>query len=318
MNLIDTYLYQIFLNFPATRMIDNLVYKFSKSKNNLDIILTKLSLLSQNVKNVSDLDVILIAGCPRSGTTLARALIGMHPGIACPQSECYFLTLLKSPDVLKSIFNFSAEEINNFKKIFNEDATSFAEHVLKFYMQKEKKQFVALKAPIYVTIVDEIFKHFPNMKFIHCIRDGRDVVCSLRTFPKRRFVKGEIVPTNIKNPFGACIKKWISHVKLGRRWMDSDQYFEVKYEDLVNNTQIAMKKIFDFIGVEMPSKEQLQSYYKYEKDEKHPQNIEIGKPIYKESIERWKTDLSIREQEKFKKLAGDLLIMLGYENDNNW
>jgi len=313
----DPYVYQKLITVPPMGIIDTLLYELSKKELNLDILLQKM-FTTKKAPNTSDLDIIVIGGCPRSGTTLARALIGMHPRIAAPQSECHFLASLKNPNYLKNIFDFSSKEIDNIKEEFDEETIRFIEYVLRLYMKKEGKQLVALKAPVYITLSDELFNRFPNMRLIHCLRDGRDVACSLRTFPKKRIVNWKAVPVKTRNSFGWCVRAWVAHVNSGRKSMKSDKYMEVKYEDLVYAPIITMKKIFDFLNLEMPDEDQLLSYYKFEKDEKHPQNIEIGRAIYEKSIARWKTDMSNGEKEKFKKMAGELLITLGYEKDLNW
>ncbi|UCD14486.1 MAG: sulfotransferase [Thermoplasmatales archaeon] len=314
---IDLVMFMIWTRLPLLRIINNLVFRISRGTSTLEILLIKILLLTKKIRCISNLNIIVIGGCPRSGTTLARALIGMHQKIACPQQECYFLMNIKNPAILKETFDFSLEEINKLGGKY-EDIVSFAENVLRLYMQKEGKQLVALKAPIYVTIIDELFHHFPNMKFIHVLRDGRDAACSLRTFPKRKIANGEIVPINIRNPFDWGIRLWVSCVNRGRKWMKSDRYIEVKYEDLVNDSVNTVKRIFDFLGVEMPDKNQLLSFYKYEKGERHPQNIEVGRPIYKTAIGRMKTDMSENEKEMFKYLAGEMLMELGYEKDLDW
>ena len=79
-----------------------------------------------------------------------------------------------------------------------------------------------------------------------------------------------------------------------------------------------MKKVFDFLNLDMISKERILSFYKYEDEFKHPQNIEVGKSIYGKSIGRWKRDLSKKEIKMFKRMAGDLLIELDYEYSLDW
>ena len=304
------------------RLVDDLIYRISRKNLTLNILVIRILLFTKKLRYISNLNVIVIGGCARGGTTLARALIGTHPKIACPQQECNILLYIdpfyiKDPVVLEEVFNFSTKEIDYLREKC-EDTVYFAENALRLYMQKEGKQFVAVKKPLYVTIIDRLFHYFPNMRFIHVIRDGRDTACSLRTFPKRKLVNGKIAPTNRKNPFDLCIRLWAASVNRGRKWMKSDQYIEVKYEDLVNDTVNTMKRIYNFLGVEMPAKNQLLSFYKDEKDEKHLQTIGVGRPIYKKSIGRWKKDMNEREKEMFKRMAGDMLIELGYEKDLDW
>jgi len=75
----------------------------------------KAWLFTKKLKYTSNLNPIVIGGCPRSGTTLARSLIGIHPEIASPKNEYNILMWIKNNDILESIFGFSAEEISTLK-----------------------------------------------------------------------------------------------------------------------------------------------------------------------------------------------------------
>jgi len=305
------------LGSPPFQLLDRYIFWISRRNYNYEVLLHKFFLKIRKMKKTSEIPIILIGGCTRSGTTLARALIGMHPKIACPQKECLIYNI-KTPHFLESTFDFSTEEINHLKTKFNEDNLTFAERVISLYLKKSNKEFIALKAPLYVTVVNELFKIFPNMKFIHMIRDGRDVACSLKTYPNKEVIGDKIYQINSRNPLSWCIRKWITFMAAGIKQRGSKGYIEIKYEDLVNSPVETMKNLFEFLELDMPSKDQLLSYYKYEIDIKHPQNIEIGKPIYNKAIERWKRDMSKSEKAYFKRVAGSLLIKTGYEKDFNW
>jgi len=296
-------------------ILDSIIFKLSKKKTIYDTLRYKTWLFTMRKKQISDFNPIIIGGCPRSGTTLVRAMIGKHPEIASPEPEYNILMWINQEDVLANVFNFSKREINDLK---NKDHIVFAENILKHYMNKELKKMVAIKHPYHILIIDEIFHYFPNMKFIHILRDGRDASCSLRIHPKRKIVNGEIIPTNIINPFNWCIRKWVISVNKGMKWRNNGNYIEIKYEDLIKEPLETMKKIFNFLDLPMIPKEKLLEFYKFEKDEKHLQNIEVGQPLYNKSIGRWKKDMNNEEKELFKKIAGKLLIELGYEKDNNW
>jgi hypothetical protein len=65
------------------------------------------------------------------------------------------------------------------------------------------------KTPGNVRVLDRIFEYFPRARFIHVIRDGRDVVCSTRTHPKFRVVDGKEVLTGILRPADECAERWV-------------------------------------------------------------------------------------------------------------
>ena len=68
----------------------------------------------------------------------------------------------------------------------------------------------------------------------------------------------------------------------------------------------------------MVPQEKIYNFYKNQNDKNHLQNIEVGQPIYKNTIGRWKNDMNEKEIVLFKKMAGEHLIELNYERDNNW
>ena len=299
------------------KSIDNLIYTLSGKKAISDTIRFKLRVYTRKLRSISDFNPIIIGGCPRSGTTLARALIGMHPKIRSPQRECNILLSFDFIEKLAENLELTKEEINNIKKR-SKERIQYIEQVIKLYLKKGEKQIIALKHPYHIIMIDKLFYHFPNMKFIHLIRDGRDVACSLRNFPKRKIVKGKIVPNDVINPIDMGIRKWVSCINRGGKWQTSKNYIEIKYEDLINDSVNTMKKIFDFLSLEMIDEGKLLNFYKYEQDHKHIQNIEVGMPIYKRAIGRWKTDMNKSEIKTFKKMANDKLIEYGYEKDFDW
>ena len=304
-------------NLEKHRIIDSLIYRTSRKTAIFETLRFKAWLFSKKLKYTSNLNPIVIGGCPRSGTTLVRSLIGIHPEIASPKNECNILMWITNKDILRNVFDFSTKDINTLKTK-NKDLILFAEKVLKLYMQKEGKKLVALKHPFHILIIDELFRYFPNMKFIHVIRDGRDVSCSLRTHPKRKMVKGEIVQNTTNNPFNWCIRRWVSCINQGKKWRKSNRYIEIRYEDLVNNSVNTVEKIFKFLDLKMIAEDKILNFYKYEKDEKHLQNIEVGEPIYRKTIGRWNKDMTEKEIKMFKRMAGDILIKFGYEGDFKW
>ncbi|MBC6453907.1 MAG: sulfotransferase [Hormoscilla sp. SP5CHS1] len=92
--------------------------------------------------------------------------------------------------------------------------------------------------------MDRLHQVFPKAKFIHLIRDGRDVCLSL---------------ANTKW-YGVAIEKqaayWCEMVNAGiesGRKLGEDLYIEIKYEDLVLKSEETLKKICKFLAEEYDS-----------------------------------------------------------------
>src|SRR6266478_4880458 len=197
-------------------------------------------------RHVSEQSPIIIGGCQRSGTTLLRVMLDSHPHIACgPESGLLAGSFL--PQKLTKRFNVPTDEIWRLWGMAKDHA-DFVDRFLTRYAFDRGRQRWAEKTPHHARFLEYIFRHFPKAKFIHMIRDGRDVVCSIRTHPKYRIVDGKKVATGIRKPIEPCIDSWLRETANGLRWRDHPSYFEVRYEDLVNAPELQLRQLCDFIG----------------------------------------------------------------------
>ncbi|MBU0498208.1 MAG: sulfotransferase [Candidatus Thermoplasmatota archaeon] len=298
-------------------LLDALIYHTSHKMKTYDTLRFNLWINRQRPHYISTGAPILIGGCPRSGTTLARALLSVHPQIASPEQEFNLLMWITQDTILKNILELTNQELTDLRD-HHTDLIDRAETILTYYQHHQNKPRVALKHPHHVAILPRLYHHFPNLKFIHMLRDGRDTVCSLRTHPKRHIQNGKIIPNTTRNPFPWCVRQWVSYVLQGQQWQNTPNYLEIRYEDLVNNTIPTMQTIFTFLHLPPVTSQELLGFYKKEKGDHHLQNIEVGQPIYQKTLGRWQKDMTLREQHHFKHMAGDLLIKLGYVTTNDW
>jgi len=268
----------------------------------------------------SKLNPVVIGGCARSGTTLLRVMLDSHENIVCgPESNLFcsddnrnsrrvsFLSYhyhMPKPEIKRMIETSSCEA---------EYIEMFSDHLLSSH----NKTRWAEKTPKNVWYIREIFGKFPLAKFIHVIRDGRDVSCSLKTHPKTKTVDGKVVPTNINRPLVECVQRWVADVNLGLTWREDSRYIEIKYEDLVLNTRNVLEKLFVFI--EEPFSETMLRYHEQsEKETRSRASPETSTPIFTQAMERWRNEYDEDDKTMFKKIGGELLIHLGYEKDLDW
>jgi hypothetical protein len=195
--------------------------------------------------------------------------------------------------------------------------TEFIELFFNYLLHLNKKARWVDKTPENVRRIGSIFSKFPKAKFVHMIRDGRDVSCSLKHHPKNKLINGKLVPLNTNKPLNQCIDRWVKDVKLGLTWREDPRYYEIKYEDLIINSETVIKKLFVFLNE--PFSESLLQYHKRDLD---PMSFitspEAIKPISTRSFGRWRNEYSENDIILFKKMAGKLLIELEYEVDSEW
>ena len=152
--------------------------------------------------------------------------------------------------------------------------------------------------------IPELAALFPTARFIHLIRDGRDVALSYADVP--------FGPTNVAK----AAELWANRVAKGLRdgrVLERGRYIEIMYTDLVEDNEGEIKDICAFIGVDFdptmldPKEAQKGALARAEK---YNPNV-TEQPIKR--VRSWKTDMPPEHIEIFEAIAGDLLSELGFE-----
>lgn len=283
------------------------------------------------IKDISFPNPIFIGGCGSSGTTLLKTMLDAQKNIACGQEIALFdrprLYQIDLADLHRMFTTQKFDEVNQDQifPIINKFGSNFGlfmPNAAKFYhdfptiekifgMAKNLRHFFDLffsnwaeaqgkqrwaeKTPNNIYCIGEILELFPNAKFVHVIRDGRDVVLSLHQ--NRNF--------NIP----AAVFRWVSAVEAGISFRGNPRYYELKYEDLILDTENTLKKLMQFLEEEYDPG--MMNYM--DKGQNNPLNYGTT-PIYSNKIGKWKradTDPSILRI--FKLTLTDTLKKVGYE-----
>ena len=148
----------------------------------------------------------------------------------------------------------------------------------------------------------------PEAYFIHIIRDGRDVALSIKDvwFGPDTFEKA-----------GGW---WLTRITSAREQAAFlPHYLESRYENLVLDPQTELKRVCEFI--ELPYDPAMLNFtetrgavLRHNKpikgDDIHPL---ITQKLQTTRIGRWKTDMAKSDRRQFEKVAGKMLVELGYE-----
>jgi hypothetical protein len=262
---------------------------------------------------------VVIGGCGRSGTTLLRMMLDSHRHICCGPESSLFRRRAIDPDWLADRFGFGRGEV----RALRDSAASrpaFIEAFAGLCMQKAGKARWAEKTPRNISRVAEVLRIFPAARFVHVLRDGRDVACSLRTHPRHRIVDGQLVPTGTWKPIAGCARRWVRDLEESRRWWGDPRFHTVRYEDLVLNPRPVLERLLQFLGEDRD--EAMLAHAKAESPfrdaTRFAQNPEALGAVSASSIGRWQRDLDARDRRIFKRIAGPLLVELGYARDERW
>ncbi len=272
---------------------------------------------------------IFIVGAPRSGTTLFQYMLRSHPNISLPTGEShFFIPLFRGEEafgdlskienlrsVLEAMYRQSADfldtdihgikfDIDQLASEFHAEGRTSMESIFSGLFEKnalgEGKARWGDKTPYYVLHMKLLLEKFPNAQFIHLIRDGRDVAMSL---------------LNRKHDFGVynyffAAKYWEIYVELGRecgRSLGKNIYHEVRYEELLNNPEIAMKGVCEFLNESYS--DNLVNFKKSGEAGKTPL---LQKPIQKENQEKWRTKMTHSQIKTFEGAVSKTLTASNY------
>lgn len=196
-------------------------------------------------------DPILIGGCGRSGTTLLLSIISSH-------SDVYAFP--------KEIGAFS--EWNN----GNARLDRLYRYILTHKLPEEKKRMCE-KTPANVRYFDRILDHFnQDVKLIHLIRDGRDVMLSQHP----------------KNPdkYWVSPDRWINDVSAGLKFRNHPNVLTIKYENLILSYQDTIKKITKFTNLEL--NDEILNWHQHTKVRKNEAWDSKVKKLHSNSVGKYK------------------------------
>jgi hypothetical protein len=178
------------------------------------------------------------------------------------------------------------------------------------------------KTPPYVHRMTLIQDLLPEACFIHVIRDGRDVALSTKDL--------WFGP----NSFEEAAQRWRSLIEKARRQSKQlSHYLEIRYEDLVSDTEYTLRRICDFVDLPWsPSMltyhetadERMNEIYQDITAPKGEQRVVRGeerkaihsltsKPPQRDRIGRWRQEMTTADLKRFEEKAGETLRELGYD-----
>ncbi len=263
---------------------------------------------------------VFIIGVPRSGTSWLYEMISAHDDVFSLNGSNTFLhqyifPLEEKYNREKQIFTdrgFSRGIPSKLSK--NEFEKLISDYIRRFYdFLPEKQQYYVEKATDITSELHKIRKYIPNSKFIHIIRDGRNSTISRI---KNRIAYGR--PFGVSDVYEGAIgwKQQIEEARQNSSEFSSD-ILEVRYEDLLNNPEHYLGKIFQHIGLIFEQQTISNICNKFHHKTKlisNPNSSIVnsdGKPAQVYEIEMSKVNQAL-----FEYLAGDLLKSLDYKNEN--
>jgi len=174
------------------------------------------------------------------------------------------------------------------------------------------------KTPTHALMMPQIARLFPDARFVHIIRDGRDVVVSLRGL--------SIDPGSVE----ATAAMWRDHILRARAQAPSLQHYrEVRYDALVSDPERVLRELCAYLELSFEAGMLRAHERTAERDaELTALRERAGRPLTPDELDkwagftrrppdptragRWREALTPDEARRFEEVAGDLLETLGY------
>ncbi len=233
-------------------------------------------------------------GCERSGTTMTSLMLAHHPRLAF--DDFYFTVEMIPdeggwPDLAAYYAYLGTDRTFQASGLAVDKALDYPRLVDSFLRQKQR----ATGKPIVGGKIRENYHRvlwvWPDARFIHLVRDGRDVARSL------------IGMGWVGNMFTGA-EYWLRAVRGWDRLCEmvrEDRRIEVRYEDLVSDPEVNLRLVCDFLRV--PYDPAMLNY---------PKDSTYDAPS-RQFAAQWRRKLSIEEIELAESLMADMLMKRGYE-----
>jgi hypothetical protein len=257
-------------------------------------------------------DPIIVYGAPRSGTTYLQQILNAHPEVFISDETRVFAWLFQAAEMLPLDERLV---VTNRDQFMDELRAVLPGSIRDFYRSlAPNARYWGDKNPHYADLnnglcLETVAYLYPGSRFIHIIRDGRDVAASIlrKTHPT-----GE----RWMPKFRGAHYTWMSIVDRGSafgRWVDPNRCLELRYESLVADDLSVSEEIFEFLGIDFH--QDVVSFLKGQLEERTPFKGPTRDLSQGVTTSDWADLFSADEQAESLDLLGGRLVRLGYETD---
>jgi hypothetical protein len=306
------------------------------------------------IKQFFPRDKFFILGHARSGTTLLMRLARLHPEVHCNYQAHFFTrrpllkSLVDTPEAEEWLTRKS-NRWNHGRDLSPLVLRAAADVIMERDAAREGKRIVGDKSPsstIHGQAVRDLHAVYPDAKIVYIVRDGRDVITSerFRNFVEEsKFLTAEdkrIIadlrhdPAPFNNGHRSIFTEtfirrtagdWVNDLQETEdesRRLFGENFYGLRYEDLLERSFDEMKKVWSFLGVgaDPMLEKAILDEMSSNPDEKWQsrRNEDIASFLPKGQAGNWTRLFSEQDKTAFKSVAGEMLVRWGYEKEMDW
>lgn len=268
---------------------------------------------------------LFIIGMPRSGTKLLRALMNEHSSVRIPRTETEFLPFwvknwnslgpTSDPADFRRFYR-SCQSLPFFvylnsagKKVDPDEwyarCRSFTpagvfEGLLRTHLRIDYEDTTIWgdKSPSYIGHIPLLRNLYPDARFIHIVRDVRDYCLSINRAWGKHMLR--------------AAQRWADDVSRARAAGAAlgDGYMEIRYEDLLENPELAVRRVCEFSGIPF-----FESMLRPGRPTENIGDAKGTRGIVQTNTRKYETRLGGRARRTIESIACQTLKDLGYECD---
>jgi len=238
-------------------------------------------------------NIIFVCGALRSGSSLTHLMLDHHPNIKNPGEFDFLFDQISDDGVFPEIDRYhdwlSSHRIFQSKSLLIDKSLTYRELINSFIKQ------LSVDGSVLALNIHRGFYRipfiFPDAKYIHLIRDPRDVSRS-----------------SIGMGWAGNVYYGVDHwVATENDWiflqekMPSEQVLQIKFEDLITSPEKVLSGVCKFVG--LAYSERMMDYTLKSTYSKPDASL----------VNQWKRKLSVREIQYVELKASHLMSTLGYE-----
>ena len=232
------------------------------------------------------LRVAMLTGFPRSGTTLLEQMLESHADVISSEEQDVLsaeifpnLSPVRSHaiPVAHVLQALTLEQVQAARAEYLRDTEAILDEPLGSRLLLDKNPSMTLMIPV-------VLRLFPEMKLLVALRDPRDVIvsCFLRYLPLNPVSVCYLTLERLVDRYSLDMNAWLHYRELLR-----DGWHEVRYEQLVAQTQATVRQVLEFLGVAWDDSVLDHRRHVLRNPVQSPTYEDVVKPIYASAIGRW-------------------------------
>jgi hypothetical protein len=264
----------------------------------------------------------LVMGVARSGTTLLRTLLSLHPEV-CISDEAHFLRPFvgtqaapfsedaferawdtAAPHIARKDFRVDHDHVLSAVRASGElSGRTFLDAVLATDATARGKVRYGAKVPVYFDPTESLLAWFPRTRIVWIVRDPRANVAS--TVSRRWGVNRTIREL--------CLRWRRETYDQVTAYLEDPRVLWIRYEDVVGEPEAHLRRVCSFLGIEFAEAMARPEPGQVRMNTSFPDRVAADEGVIsRRRNETWRTALSARQVRRIERLCREPMAHFGY------